>query len=184
MPKVIYTNDLNYDLTQVSLSDLKNWPNSKLIEYHLELNKLTPEDLEIIRSPKYLKLVKKHPYTTNKDYARSLYLSFIKRLFVIPTAFTFLGFLFGYYFYFQANAIFATVQYLAIFYILFSAAIYFSSIFSLQIVTEQIFINKLSQSGRLLFPHELTQGLTAKFTLAWLIIQVLIQITVWLISTT
>ncbi|MFC6276562.1 hypothetical protein [Psittacicella hinzii] len=184
MVKVQYTNDVTYDLSTADLEQIKQWPNSILIGYHLKVNNLSPNDLEVIRSPAYSKLTTKHPFVTDKEYARSTYLKFIRSLFVIPLALTFLGFLVGYFTYFQPNAIFSTINYTAIFYILSSAAIYIGSIFSLQVVTEVVMQNKLKAAARLLFPHELAQGLTAKFTLAWIALQVMIQLVMYAICST
>ncbi|RIY31703.1 hypothetical protein CKF54_06240 [Psittacicella hinzii] len=183
MVKVIYENDIKYNLDTATLDEIKNWPHSKLIEYHLEPKKLSREDLAIIRSTAYSKLISRHKFTYDTEYSSQTFVLFIRKLIVFPVLFTFLGFLFGYFTYFRATDLFTNINYLSIFYFLFSSAVYFASLFALQIVTNQIFLNKLKNSGRLLFPNELYQGLTAKFILSWLIIQVFIHLTMYLLTT-
>lgn len=181
MVKVEYINDQDYSLSEITLNDLGKWPASKLLKYNLNLKYLTDSDLKIIRNDEYKILVTKHPFTTSKEYAKDVFAKLIKQLIIFPVIFTFVGFLIGYFTYFKANNIFSTLQYTVIFYFLFSAALYFASLFSLQIVSENIMRNKLDNCGRLLFPNELTRGLTSQFCLAWLFIQFFTHVTMYFI---
>lgn len=180
---VQYTNDDDYNLATTNYDQLQTWPASKLLDYHLNLSKLDPQEMPIIQSSDYIKFAKKCHQFTDQQLVALIFKTTIKPLAMIFMIIVFIGFLFGYFTYFNQNVFFTNQFQVTFFYILVNLTFYFASFFAFEVALNSTMLNALRAKGRLLLPTEFTQPIVKKITLTWIVLQIIIQVFIYSIIT-
>lgn len=174
MVNVQYTHDDIDQQLDKPLDEVKKLPQNVTLHYCLKTEYLTQKDLEIARTDEYKKLIKKYGYLEALEYANLVFKQIKLSLYLTSTICTFCGFYYALSYIFILERVQNFTHYVFILFLIISAGYYYLSITILEIKMAQAWRNRLLNSGRLLFPYELTNGLFYKYTFSAIISQIMI----------